>query len=335
MRPLGAAIVALLFATDLALAQNAPWREEELRYTAADGVELAALVLIPTSEGPHPAAVLIQGSGESDRTNIWARTVAETLAREGIVVLLPDKRGSGASGGNWLEASFEVLAHDALAGVEVMRARPDVHAVGLVGLSQGGFIAPLAATLGEVDWIVDVSGSAVPLAQQMRHEMANTARSAGLGTDGVEAVLEIQTKAENFVRLGEWDPYAAALSAAEGTPWAEIAAGFPDSQDSPAWPWVRLVADYDPLPYWERVEVPVFVAYGAEDEGDNVPVAASVKNLESALADHPDASVEIFPGTGHALWAADATQESPKLDEAFADRMTSWISERSASQSGH
>lgn len=330
MHRIRTATLALLFAAQAAPAQDVAWREAELRYAAPDGVGLAALLLVPVGEGPWPAAVLIQGSGESDRTNIWARTVAETLAREGIAVLLPDKRGSGASGGDWMEASFEVLAQDALAGVAAMRDRPDVGKIGLVGLSQGGFVAPLAATLGDVDWVVDVSGSAVPVAEQMRHEMANTARGAGLDADGVRAVLDLQLKAEAFVDRGAWEPYAAALAAAEGTPWAEIAAGFPAAPDSPVWSWVRRVAPFDPLPFWQRTEVPILVVYGEEDEADNVPVAASTRRLEGALEDHPDLTVRVIPGVGHALWSAEATQEAPALDPAFANLLARWIRDRSA-----
>ena len=50
-----------------------------------------------------------------------------------------------------------------------------------------------------------------------------------------------------------------ALAAAEGTEWAEIAAGFPDAADSPAWPWVRLIAGFDPIPHWKALDAPVFV----------------------------------------------------------------------------
>lgn len=332
MRAFPLALAALTLAASGAVAQELPWTEVEVRYAAPDGVELAALVLVPRGDGPFPGAVLIQGSGASDRSNLWARTVAETLARAGIATLLPDKRGSGASEGEWLGASFEVLARDALAGVAALRGRPDIRdqGVGLVGLSQGGYVAPLAALLGNVDWIVDVSGAAVPLFAQIRHELANTARKAGLDPEGVQAVLEIQRRAEEFVQTGDWAPYAAALAAAEGTPWAEVAGGFPDSPESPIWSWVRLVGDFDPVSHWEDVDVPILVAYGEEDEADNVPVAQSVRRLEAALADHGDATIRVFAGTGHALWAADATQENLMLDPAFVSVLTCWIHDRSS-----
>jgi hypothetical protein len=334
-------VSTVALATTLALAAPAPaaaqpdstWQVEEVAFEAADGVPLAGLVYVPEKNGPFPAAVLIQGSGSSDRTNLWARTFAETLARAGVVTLLPDKRGSGASGGDWMGASFEVLARDALAGVERLREHPAVEdeLVGLVGLSQGGFVAPLAASLGEVAWVVDVSGAAVTLAEQIRHEMANTAREAGLSPEGVEAVLEIQRLAEQYVQSGTWEPYAEALEAAADEPWAEIAAGFPDTPDSPIWDWIRLNAWYDPIPHWKSVDVPVLVVYGGADEEDNVPVDESVKRLKQAFdgSDIDDHTIRIFLDTGHALWAIDATQENLKLHPDLVSLLGSWIRERS------
>jgi len=329
-----AALVLALGAAAPAMGQpDSTWLVEEVAFEAADGVALAGLVFIPAGGGPFPGAVLIQGSGSSDRTNLWARTFAETLARAGVATLLPDKRGSGASGGDWMDASFEVLARDALAGVERLRQHAVVEddRVGLVGLSQGGFVAPLAATLGEVAWVVDVSGAAVTLAEQIRHEMANTARKAGLSPAGVAAVLEIQRLAERYVETGAWEPYAAAREAAAGEPWAEIAAGFPDTPDAPIWDWIRLNASYDPIPHWKAVDVPVLVVYGAEDEEDNLPVDESVKRLKQAFAesDTDDHAIRVFLDAGHALWAPDATQENLKLHPDLVALLDSWICGRS------
>lgn len=344
MRALALVAALLDVAASLAIAAPAAgqmpadttWQVEEVEFPAPDGVDLAGLLYLPEAEGPFPGAVIIQGSGDSDRTNVWARTFAETLARAGIATLLPDKRGSGASGGEWMSASFEVLARDALAGVERMRAHPRIERVGIVGLSQGGHIAPLAAALGDVAWVVDVSGAAVTMAEQIRHEMANTARRAGFSPEGVEAVVEIQRRAERYVETGAWEPYAEAIAAAEGKPWQEIAEGFPDSRDSPIWTWVRLNAAYDPIPFWKNVDVPILVAYGEEDEADNVPVAESVRRLEAELAesDHDDHTIRVFPETGHALWAPDATQEDLRLNADFVELLTGWIHERSGHAAG-
>jgi pimeloyl-ACP methyl ester carboxylesterase len=255
--------------------------------------------------------VIIQGSGDSDRTNFWARSIAEALANGGIATLLPDKRGSGLSEGDWSTASFETLARDALAGTVLVGEEQavDGRAVGLVGLSQGGHVAPLAAGLSaEVAWVVDISGATVTVIEQIRHELRNTAVQAGLAASEVELIMAIQHHAERYVEFGEWEPYAQALEAAEGGSAASVAAGFPQTQGSPAWTWARL-----------------------NGEQDNVPVSESVRRLESALlpAEHPDFTIRVFPGSGHALWDPTSSQgHAPKLRDDLVNLLVEWIHER-------
>lgn len=65
------------------------------------------------------------------------------------------KRGVGGSTGEYTSIGpgnsvlmFDLLAADVIAAVEALRARKDIDArrIGLVGISQGGWIAPLAAS---------------------------------------------------------------------------------------------------------------------------------------------------------------------------------------------
>ena len=303
-------------------------REESVTY-ANDGLTLAAALLLPDAEAPVPAAVILQGSGESDRSNAWARAIAEGLAQRGVAVLLTDKRGSGLSGGDWRTADLEDLAEDALAGAAYLEARPEIAAdrVGLVGLSQGGHVAPLAAALaapGQIRSVVAVSASATTLAEQTTHEMRNTFRQAGLPEEGVEKGMALQRLAEGYARRGEWEPYDAALKSAAESPLAPLAAGFPQSRDSWVWPWVRRVGSFDPIPYWQMLRVPILVVYGREDERDNVPVAESVRRLEAALEGREvPCEVRVFEDSGHALY--DARADGPRVRDDFLDLAAAWL----------
>lgn len=299
--------------------------EESVEYSNGC-LGLAAALLLPEADEPVPGVVLIQGSGDSDRTNLWARAIAEGLASRGLAVLLTDKRGSGESAGDWRTADMEDLAEDAIAGVEYLRSRPEVDLgrIGLLGLSQGGHVAPLAAALGDhVAFTISASAATTTLAEQMNHEMRNTFRQAGLSEDGVEQGMAIQRLAEQFARTGDWAPYAAALEAAEGTPLAPVAQGFPQTPDSWVWGWVRRVADYDPIPYWKMLTGPILVVYGKEDERNNVPVAESVRRLRSALEGRGAPwQIQVYEGSGHALYAPDA--DEPKIREDFLDLVAAW-----------
>lgn len=90
--------------------------ETETSFANGD-VRLAGVVLsAPGGGAPRPGAVIVHGSGTSGRTQAWAADFARGLAERGFAVLLPDKRGSGESGGDWRTASFADLADDATVG---------------------------------------------------------------------------------------------------------------------------------------------------------------------------------------------------------------------------
>jgi pimeloyl-ACP methyl ester carboxylesterase len=317
-------IVLCLLAPAAAAQTNAPYRTEDVRYPGG-GVELAALLMLPDARGPVPGAVIIQGSGRSDRTNQWARAIAEELVRAGVAVLLTDKRGSGASGGDWQSAGFDELAADALAGVALLRGRAGVDParVGLVGLSQGGWIAPLAAARSpHVAFVIDVSGAAVSYAEQSFHEMGNTARQAGLSEAGVAEVLALNRAAGESLVSGDWGVYERARQRALGTEARPVVEGFP-AQDARIWAFLRKVFAYDPMPYWMVLPQPVLVVLGAEDEGDNVPVAASVQRLERGFASvgKRNARIVVIPGAGHALMDHTTHQLMP----AFTSTLAEWV----------
>jgi pimeloyl-ACP methyl ester carboxylesterase len=300
---------------------STPPREENVTYSS--DVRLAAALLLPPGRGPWPAAVIAQGSGSSDRTNLWARGMAELLRENGLAVLLTDKRGSGQSAGDWRTADFNDLAGDVLAGVRYLRGRKDIDAtrVGVVGLSQGGWVVPIAAARdGALAFVVDVSGAGVSFGEQSFVEMANTAAKAGLGRGGVDEVLRLNALAMQFLVAGAWTPYQAAREHALQGPAKEIAAGFPSSPDAAAWTFLRKVATYDPLPYWMAVTQPAFIAYGEEDEQDNVPVRESVHRLEFIFAHTRKTNYRIVvaPKAGHTLWVEQGVFE-PQFKAALGE----------------
>jgi uncharacterized protein len=309
-----------------AAAEGSPsWRGEDVRYRNGS-VTLAALLMLPRSGSPVAGAVIAQGSGTSDRTNGWARAIAEELVGSGLAVLLTDKRGSGASEGDWQRADFGDLAGDALAGVRYLRGRPEVdrERVGLVGLSQGGWVVPLAAARSdEVAFVIDISGASVSFAEQSFTEMANTARQAGLPEDQVREVLELNRAVGEYLITGDWERYRRARERGLERPWKQIAAGFPGAPDLPVWTFLRGVAAYDPLPYWIVLTEPVLVLYGAADEHDNVPVAESVRRLEHAFrsAGKTNYEIVVIPGAGHGF----LDPKSRELMPAFVERLRGWV----------
>lgn len=230
-------------------------------------LDLAGMLFSPSGDGPFPAAVIIHGSGTSQRGNRWYLTLTQHLQENGIVVLLPDKRGSEKSEGDWRDASFQDLATDTLAAVEFLKEQDHVAVdqIGLVGMSQGGWIAPIVVgSSSDIAFLVSVVGSAVTPEEQLMYEEDHNLRQMGF-LPGISRLIAYLSTAHirNIAQRKFWS--------ANG--------------------------DFDPLPYWGRLTVDALVLYGADDT--NVPSAKSAEKLRSLK--NPAIDVRIYEGSGHAL----------------------------------
>jgi len=332
------AVAFISFDASVALAQGQKdplgcCRETELRYKNGD-VELAAVLLMPTERGEYPAAVLIQGSGTSDRNNHWARLVADMLVSNGVAVLLTDKRGSGQSQGNWQTSSFYDLAKDSLAGIEALKdvdgLRKDQ--LGLVGLSQGGHVAPLAACLGDVHFVINMVGSALPMKDTLFHELEQTYRQLGLDKDSIEFLQRMTTL--SFVYIETGDGFAEYLShrrKIEERFGSAATASWPSKTNDDYWIFWRLNHDFDPIPFWREIvderDIPAFIAYGELDEKDNVPVQASVKRLQAELVGGT-LTLRVYRNAGHSLMDDDQLKRGRHaFVKQLQQDLESWINQ--------
>lgn len=146
------------------------FREEEVRIQNGD-VTLVGNLNLPQGTGPFPAVVFIHGSGPSRRGAPFM--LSEYFAHLGFATLSYDKRGVGESTGTYTHEvnaeEFEKLAGDALAGVSLLRSRPEIdpRRIGFWGISQAGWIIALAASRSpDVAFSVVVSGPAVSLGEE-------------------------------------------------------------------------------------------------------------------------------------------------------------------------
>ena len=227
---------------------------------------LAGMLLVPDGDGPFPAVVMIHGSGTSRRNNSWYLTPASYLQANGIVVLLPDKRGSEQSEGDWRSSSFDDLATDTVAAIDFLRQQEEVPiaAIGIVGMSQGGHIAPLVAQQTDVAFVVNVSGGAGPMRQALLFEEQHNLRQLGFLPGIADGIALLSTPYIMHVGQDEfWD----------------------------------AIGDYDPLPHWRDLNVPTLVLYGRDDT--NVNVQESAARLRSL--DKSNVEVEIYADCGHAV----------------------------------
>ena len=285
-------------------------RREAVRISAS--VPLAATLLVPQVAIPAPAVVIVHGSGSSDRTNAWTSAYAEDLARSGVVVLHPDKRGSGESGGDWRTATFDDLASDAAAAVSLLRARPEVDSarVGALGFSQGGYVVPiLASEHEELAFAAVISGGTLPLMSQVLGEIEMEAVERGAPLDSAEraGLRRIYERLFEFARSRtDWASLQAEAGQARTQSSRLDHALRTLPADSTHWvlDWIARTGDFDPLPYWRRVRQPVMMIYGGRDT--QLRPRRSIERLWDAVgADAANFSVLLFQGNGHALHRED------------------------------
>lgn len=305
------------------------YHQQEVTVSSSE-VELGGLLLLPDSDQPHPGVVFIHGSGDSDRVGASYLRAADHLASLGIAVLIPDKRGVGRSAGDWRRATLQDLAADANAAVLALASRPGVAAdhVGVLAVSQGGWVAPEAArTSPAINFVVVLSGAAVSFGNQQRHVLANLARRLELSTEHTEELLRLYRLAERFMLEGAgWEAYEKARSQALAEPLAPVAQSFPAASTAWEWSWGRSFWTFDPQQAWNEVETPVLMLFGEEDEHDSIPVQASLDTLRETIPPKRKApfDVHVFPGMGHAL----AESGERHLSARVLWLISNWIEEQ-------
>jgi hypothetical protein len=291
-------------------------RAEEVGF-ASGTTRLAGTLLLPPTEGPHPALVLLHGSGPQNRYGTLP--FARFLLRHGVAILTFDKRGVGGSQGDWRKVSFETLADDALAALDLLRSRRDIarKRIGLFGVSQGGWIGPLAASRSrKVALVVSVSGPGVTPADQTLDLIEAEMRTEGIPENEIREALDLTRLAFRYSRTGSgWEEYAAALAGSQGRSWLPYLPLPPDAQDE-RWEQQRLFYHYDPAPALAALRCPVLALFGAMDSG--IPVEKNRRRWQEALArgGHRDHALIAIPAANHLMWESKtgSLSEIPGLD---------------------
>ena len=134
---------------------------------ADDALPLVGTLTLPAGPGPHPAVLLLPGSGRLDRNANTARlrmelgpTLAAALAENGIASLRYDRRGVCSTGGDWRATGFADNRNDAAAALRALAARSDIRADagGVVGHSEGAVHAMSLAAHHQVRAAVLLAG---------------------------------------------------------------------------------------------------------------------------------------------------------------------------------
>lgn len=273
---------------------------EAVRF-ANGAVELAGTLIRPNVAGKHPAVILVHGSGPESRD--YVLPFARFLVRRGMAILAYDKRGVGGSTGDWNTASFDDLAGDVVAAFSYLKTRRDIDAgqIGLLGVSQAGWIMPLAAVRAtDMAFLISVSGAGVPAAETTIDQAENEMRARGMRSQAVEQIVGLMKLQYQFARTGRgWDEYAATRARVAARMGGAPPDMFPGTPDHPYWQFIRRLYFYDPAPTLRRLQVPTLALFGELD--NNIVAEKNKAAWEAALkaGGNRDYTLRIVPQADH------------------------------------
>lgn len=301
---------------------------EEVRFASGE-VELAGTLYLPRG-GPAPAAVLVHGSGRQTRDEL--RYHARKLAQRGVAGLAYDKRGAGASTGETFAAGYEAYAADARAALDLLRRHPRIRpdAVGLLGYSEGEWVAPLAAAGQDLAFVVIVGASGVSPAAQVDAEIVLRLRARGFTDDDVARAQALHARVLAYQRTGEGrEEVARALRAAGEEPWFAAAEDLPRADElgtADEYRWWRAVMDTEPAVVWSRVRAPALFLKGERD--DRSPPDLAERALRTAFAGNDvEVSFVQIAGADHMLlrWPIGDRIPPPLFPPGLFDALAGWI----------
>jgi hypothetical protein len=297
--------------------------------------DLRAGIWVPEQSAPLPGLVVVDGSGDGafDDFGAWPAR----LAACGAAVLVHDKPGCGGSPGHWTRQTIDDRARETLAAVGVLRGHRAVagRPVGLLGISQGGWVSLLAAATGDVDFVVSLSGPGVGPAAQERTRIERELRAEGVsGPDLDEGLGWVD---ERTRRLLAGEPAADVIAYQRrfaSRPWFTIVTRYFD--DPATMTFLAGILGFDPVRVMPDVRCPVLALFGAADP--LVPVPDSVVAFATHLRPLPGDphGIAVFPGADHGLFTGEPDPARPRADQlaaGFLPMLTGFLAARQAPRS--
>ncbi len=327
-------------------AERARWVRMDFKVTDASfdsaGTRLEGQLIEPrtSSNRKPPLVVMVHGS---ERSPAIGNIYAYALAAQGIAVFAYDKRGTGASEGEYTQ-NFELLAEDAanalrkakeLAGTRISRA-------GYFGGSQGGWVAPLAATRSDADFVAVGFGLVASPIEEDREQMISEVRALGLGK-GAEALVNKLSEATARLLLSDFSEGYEELDEIRrqlgANPWLSRISGEHsgeilklDNQQlrrigRARFDNLELIWDYDAVAALEKLQAPLLWVLAAEDR--EAPIEGTRRALLELRSKGRNLDAFVFPGTDHGMMEfrvnPDGSRTATRITDGYLQLLGDWI----------
>jgi len=322
-------ILAILIFSVTASPQSvgiADHKSDSVEYDNADrSVHLGATFSYPNTKGPFITAILISGSGLQDRDEKSPMlnyrpfaTISDFLVRNGYAVLRVDDRGVGKSKGDYRKATSMDFANDVLASINYLLTRNEVDQknIGVIGHSEGGFIAPIVSIkFPSLSFIISLAGTGVPGSAILLKQQTDPVKTMA-SMAAYNAFYELTEKTLNIIHDNPTATDSAILTKVV-TLYRDWKAKQPDSILIPLKadkadgfdyaaqvkgeliPWLRYFISTDPDQFWMKVKCPVLILNGKEDiqvyaDENTTAIANALKK-----GGNNNYSLHIIPGLNH------------------------------------
>ncbi|WKZ74579.1 MAG: alpha/beta hydrolase [Vicingaceae bacterium] len=278
-----------------------------------------------------PVIIVLHSSGHGHHDNAIYNHLEKNMNEVGVGVFTFDRRGIGESGGKFETANFENLANDALQAVEILKKRNDIDIskIGLFGISQGGWIAPVAYTLNrkDISFMILVSSCGVSPAKQMEYSAITTLKMNGRPEEIIPTAKHLINFHNEYFRGNKArDEAQREIDKYKNEEWFNDTYLYNElPEDVCNTKWIHEM-DFDPLKYFESVNIPLALFYGEFDRW--VPIKQSHEIWENALKKAGNNAFEIFQikQSGHMMILnEDKNPEEEIISNQYSILLKDWI----------
>jgi alpha/beta superfamily hydrolase len=327
-----------------------PYYTEEVIFKNGNaGIMLSGTLSLPAKEGNYPVAILISGSGPQNRDEELMGhkpflVIADYLTKNGFAVLRYDDRGVAQSKGDFKTATSADFADDVAAAIEFLKKRKEINPkkIGLIGHSEGGFIAPMVAARNkDVAFIISLAGPGIPCSDLLVLQGAMISKASGMKQDEVDKNKKINKGAYDLVKKSSSDEilrnnlstyFSKNISdsdaAKEGLKKEEFIEAEVAQLSSP---WMMFFIKYNPASDWQKVHCPVLALNGERDL--QVPPKENIDGIKAALAKagNKNVTTKILPKLNHLFQECTKglPSEYSKIEQTFSPialgEMLSWL----------
>lgn len=302
--------------------QRQPLIQVDTRFQGS-GAELAGRLTLPPGETRVPIVVLVHGAEHSSALEDYA--LQRQFAGAGIGVFAYDKRGTGTSGGRYSQ-NYLILATDAVLAMREARRLAGARAgrVGYQGGSQGGWVAPLAAQIEPVDFVIVSFGLAVSALDEDREAIAFDMERAGFGPEIKAKAMEVADATAMIVESNFTEGYEQLeavkrkygreswFKSVRGNFTAYLLAETPETirKQGPLL-LEGLPAQYDPMPVLTNLDVPQLWILGGQDR--DAPPAETLRRLATLRSAGRPITTAVFPDADHGMYEFETLADGERL----------------------